>query len=460
MAVVWLMYIKDLMHNPSKIHRGWASPCAFVQLVLTAVASTPQAIFVLLSIFGCIIFCPKPFVVLGCNVCRFVANNCSVFTNRVLLKPFVVKGLDAFPFWDETPQSGVAYCLAFSPKPNWAEGCRIFPSWEMLHPTCGVANCLNAIGFGAGLFYPAHMHTYGVHRFAGGNKQQLFVFAAKANIAGPFFGYVNVRYFLASGVVNGNAVVGKVNVAAFVNRHAVAGFGRKKLFIGQAAVGGNVVAVGFPIAHVGHIQVFAVGGAYDAVGLFNGGVGQLRLVFAGGEVVQFFAGYSRVGGLSLPVIPLKVGVGKVNAAAGCNPQIVGAVQQVALVIFQQHGYFTVGANAPQLVVLVGTGNKVALGIKIHAVGAACAVHKNRELPINIIFPNFVIGLVCEKYIAFFIHGGPFGKSKLTGYEHGFDTTVKQRLLGVGPAENKSGEQREHAARQQRGMFFHTRQIIV
>lgn len=179
-----------------------------------AAAGTLQTIIVIMAILACAIFCPKPLLALGYNACGFAVNNCSAFIHQILWKPFATKGLVAFPFWFGTAKCGVACCLLFASKPNGGEGFRILPSGEMLHPKRGVTNCTIAIGLGAGLFHAAYPHAHGIYRLAGGNKQQFFVSAAKANIAGPFFGYVNMRYFLAGGVVNGNAVIGKVYVAA------------------------------------------------------------------------------------------------------------------------------------------------------------------------------------------------------------------------------------------------------
>src|SRR5882724_1442688 len=67
--------------------------------------------------------------------------------------------------------------------------------------------------------------------------------------------------------------------------------------------------------------------------------------------------------------------------------------------------------------LIGAGDKIALFIEIHPVGAARRIQKNRQFAIGIILPYPVVGLVGEEDIATPVYRGAFGKTKLARHQY-------------------------------------------
>ena len=114
-----------------------------------------------------------------------------------------------------------------------------------------------------------HLHLQPVDPLAGGDEQQVLVFAAKADVAGPRFAHVDVLDLLSLPVEHGHAVAGEIDVARVVDRHAVGAHLAEQPLAVQRAVGLDVVGVGLAAADIGHVEGLAVGRADDAVGLLQ-----------------------------------------------------------------------------------------------------------------------------------------------------------------------------------------------
>ena len=73
---------------------------------------------------------------------------------------------------------------------------------------------------------------------------------------------------------------------------------------------------------------------------------------------------------SVPVLPLVERIREVYTALGVGPQIVGAVEFLALVVFDQHRCFARHINRPQFVVEVCASEEVALLVEVKTVRSA------------------------------------------------------------------------------------------
>ncbi len=109
-----------------------------------------------------------------------------------------------------------------------------------------------------------------VEAFAGGDEECFAVGAAEADVGGPGFRDVDLIDFPAGFVKDTHAAAGEVEVAFGVDGHAVRAELTEQLLVGERAIGLDIEAVGFAVADVGDEEGFAVGGADDAVGLFQG----------------------------------------------------------------------------------------------------------------------------------------------------------------------------------------------
>src|SRR5690606_35808041 len=118
--------------------------------------------------------------------------------------------------------------------------------------------------------YALHVHFDGIKTFASRDEQRLVVFTAKADIGRPAFAGGYVQDLLSLRVKYRHArPVGQVYIAAVVQGHAVGAHLTEQPSVAQGAVFVDAVGVGFAGADVGHVQRFAVGGTYNAVGLLE-----------------------------------------------------------------------------------------------------------------------------------------------------------------------------------------------
>src|SRR5262249_2265840 len=144
------------------------------------------------------------------------------------------------------------------------------------------------------------------------DKQRTAIGAAEADVGRPGLAGGDVVDLLTSLVVGGDAlVVGDVDVALIVDRHAVGAGFAKELLVRERTVGLHGVRVGLVSVEVGDVEHLAVRGADDAVGLGEVGGDAGERLAIGGEVVDVVA--ILLLGAALPVVALVPGVGEVHA---------------------------------------------------------------------------------------------------------------------------------------------------
>src|SRR5204863_6646530 len=76
---------------------------------------------------------------------------------------------------------------------------------------------------------------------------------------------------------------------------------------------------------------------------------------------------------ALPVVALVERIGEVEAAAGAQPDVVRAVEQLSVVILDHDGSFARGTDAPQLVLLVRARPEVPPRVEAEAVRATAGL---------------------------------------------------------------------------------------
>ena len=244
-------------------------------------------------------------------------------------------------------------------------------------------------------------HLHRIKPLARRNKKRLPVFAAEADVGGPGFGDVYVFDLLAGGIKDGDAFAGEIDVAVAVNGHAVGAEFAVEFLLGEQAVGLDGVTIGLAGANVGDVEELAVGLleiVNDADEVFLGG----------GQVIDALGDFLWP---AIPVRPFVVRVGEVKTAGGANPNVVGAVEQFALIVFDDNGDFARRADAPKLVLLIGASPEVAFAIERKTVRPPTRLHERRKFPINTPFEDSIGGLVGEKDIPLGVAGGPFGEGE-------------------------------------------------
>src|SRR5262249_1350153 len=106
--------------------------------------------------------------------------------------------------------------------------------------------------------------------------------------------------------------------------------------------------------------------------------------------------------------------GKVETAIRTYPDVVGTVQQLALVILDDDGHLLSRVNAPQLILLVRTGPEVALAIEAQTVRPPAWLQERGQLAIGAPLQNSVIGLVGEVDVALRVRRRPFRELEVVG----------------------------------------------
>src|SRR5690606_14103647 len=79
-------------------------------------------------------------------------------------------------------------------------------------------------------------------------------------------------------------------------------------------------------------------------------------------------------------------------------------------------------------------NQPPCTIYIQPVGSARIVHKQRERAVDVVFPDRVVRVVGEKYVACLVGGGAFGKAKLVANE-----LQRSRRNGLRPCSGTQAE---------------------
>ena len=83
-----------------------------------------------------------------------------------------------------------------------------------------------------------------------------------------------------------------------------------------------------------------------------------------------------------------------------HPHVVGAIEQLALVILENYSlFFCLRVNAPHFVFLIGARPEISLRIKAKPIRTAAWLHKRAELAIRAPLEYPVIRLVSEKHVA-------------------------------------------------------------
>ena len=112
---------------------------------------------------------------------------------------------------------------------------------------------------------------------------------------------------------------------------------------------------------------------------------------------------------ALPIRPLVIGIGEVQPAVGPQPDVVGPVEQLALVVLDHDGDLARRVDPPHLVLFIGAGPEVAVGVEAEAVGSPAGLHEGGELAVGAPLHDPVVGLVGEEDIAVGIGGRSFGE---------------------------------------------------
>src|SRR5690606_27105660 len=104
-------------------------------------------------------------------------------------------------------------------------------------------------------------------------------------------------------------------------------------------------------------------------------------------------------------------VGEVDAALGMHPQVVGAVELLAIVCIGQYGDFTAGADRGHAASLSFASQQVAIAIEEQAVGSAAIFAERGELAVRAPAVDSVVGNIREVDVPLGIDGGAFGKGE-------------------------------------------------
>ena len=166
-------------------------------------------------------------------------------------------------------------------------------------------------------------HRDRIHGGLGGDEERAPISPCETQIGGPV-GHVDRLEEGACRAINQHVAGCQVDVAVAVDFHAVGANRHKECLARQTAVAVDGVFVGGTRAIVADVEGGAVGSADEAVGLHHvaddagdGGTGRvdiidgLRILYLGAE---------------------KDRVGEIDAAVGCNPQVVGLVETFAVVL--------------------------------------------------------------------------------------------------------------------------------
>ena len=91
------------------------------------------------------------------------------------------------------------------------------------------------------------------------------------------------------------------------------------------------------------------------------------------------------GRTTLPIGTFVIGISQIKAATGSNPDIIGSVEQLALVIFDDYLAFAGGVDPPEFIFFIGASPKLIMRIEAKAaftfdnrteapLSAACALN--------------------------------------------------------------------------------------
>src|SRR6187549_3135984 len=115
----------------------------------------------------------------------------------------------------------------------------------------------------------------------------------------------------------------------------------------------------------------------------------------------------------IPIRPRKDGIGQVDATVGrIDPHVIRSVQQLALVVVDQHLVASIRADLPQFSVHVGSSDEVSFTVEDHAVRTTSALQEQSDLAgASVPTINLVVGLVREEHIAMPIRRGALGETE-------------------------------------------------
>jgi len=202
------------------------------------------------------------------------------------------------------------------------------------------------------LLHSSHTHAQRKEVFRCGDEKGFPVGTSEAYVGGPGGFHGDVCDLFPFLIENRDPFAGQIDIPFVVDGHAVGSHGGKEGPATQAAVGGDPVAVSFPVANISHIEGFPVGRADNAIGLFQvSGYPDGDLASRGQKVYMLSVklrgfiparppgtGIERVGEIDSGTGIERVG--EIDSSAGTDPEVVGAVEAFAFITADEDGAFS------------------------------------------------------------------------------------------------------------------------
>ena len=131
---------------------------------------------------------------------------------------------------------------------------------------------------------------------------------------------------------------------------------------------------------------------------------------------------------------------EVDPTARVNPQIVGAVELLALVRCRTHGHFTIGRDGRNSAVAALAYHQISFAIKVEPIGTAGIIAECRQFSVDRPFVDPLVGNIGEVDVPLRVAGRPFGELEPTGELLDFHPGLHKVLGPSGGHTNTSNAQ--------------------
>ena len=213
-----------------------------------------------------------------------------------------------------------------------------------------------------------------------GYKQRVPIRTAKADVACPRLFDIDVLYPLSGLIEYSNSIPRKVDVAFAVDRHPVRTQLAEQFLVRDRSILLDIVNVGLLALDVGYShRVLPLGSSNDAVRLGQVAGNQRQFALAWRQVVYSLA--ILLYRAAMPVIALVVGVRQIHAAIRSDPDVVGAVQQLALITGDYNGILAIRRDTPERILFIRARPQVSVRIETRTVRSPARLHKSGDFAV-------------------------------------------------------------------------------